>query len=92
MVNIVEYCKKENLKIEFVTGLFSYGRMVRLFGDAILLIKPLGTLTNLFTSDMVKKYERTPTFNSDHLHRVILDPYKIKIRESSNGRKLIDFR
>jgi Ca2+/Na+ antiporter len=92
MVNVVEYCKKENLKIEFVTGLFSYGRMIRLFGDAILLIKPLGTLSNIFTSDIVKKYEKSPTFNSDHLHRVILDPHKIKIRESSNGRKMIDLK
>lgn len=91
MIHIIEFCKRENLKIEFVTGLFSYGRMIRMLGDSILLIKPLGPISNLFLSEMTKTYEIETSFNSDHLHRVILDPHKIKVKVNSKGRKTISY-
>ncbi|NHN34684.1 hypothetical protein G9U52_33525 [Paenibacillus sp. S3N08] len=88
LINTIEYCKQNNLKIEFVTGLFSFGRMVRLFGDSLLLIKPLGFFSQLLIGVSVKSFEKKPNFNSDHLHKVVLNPQSIKIKENQrNGKK-----
>jgi len=37
----------EDLRIEFTSGLFSYGRLIRTFGDSVLSIKRLGLIANL---------------------------------------------
>lgn len=82
----IKYAQDHHLNVEFISGYRSYGRLIRDFGDAILVIRPLGWLQNLFLSSMTKTFERQGVnLNTRYMHRVVIDPQKLKVVRRKSG-------
>lgn len=88
LINIILFARSQDLKIEFISSYRSYGRLMRDFGNAILLIKPLNFWNQLLMGALIKPYLKKG-MSADHLHQVVLDPQKIKLKQLKNGTYMI---
>lgn len=77
----MRYAQKHNHLIEYTSGIIPYGKLIRRYGDAIVMVKAPGLLDQIMNGTQAASFIKDkPTYNLAHPLKVVLDPSKIGLK------------
>lgn len=83
----IVYCKEKGWPLEFITAHRSFGRYLKDFGEAILIIKQLGSYTRLIMTAGMS--DKTVVNFSKYPLLIRLAPDKIHLKQLKNGNYIL---
>lgn len=72
----IRYAEQHGYLIEFTSGMLSYGRIVRKYGDALISVRSLGMIGQLWSGGLASRFVGNK-YRVTHPIKVVIDPSKI---------------
>ncbi|MGG1518486.1 hypothetical protein ABE504_23915 [Paenibacillus oryzisoli] len=78
LTRTIRYAQKNGYFLEYTSGYMTYGKVIRKFGDAVISIKTLGVLGQIWSGGLASTFTgKDSKYNVAHPLKVLLDPRKL---------------